>query len=54
MDKLPADVMKATLAKRFKKRRRAVYFELGINKKGRLRADLLALAMNGHIVIVEI
>lgn len=54
MDKLTADVIKATLAKRFKKKRRAVYFELGVNKKGRLRADLLALAMNGHIVIVEI
>ena len=53
-DALLADVMKATLAKRFKKKRRAVYFELGVTTKGRLRADVMELAMNGHVVIIEI
>jgi hypothetical protein len=31
-----------------------VYFELGVERGGRLRADVLALAMNGHVVIIEV
>jgi hypothetical protein len=49
-----ADRIKRTVAKRFKRKRRAVYFEMGVNRGGRLRADVLALAMNGHLVIVEV
>lgn len=51
---LLADVIKRTLAKRFKKKHRAVFFEIGVNAGGKLRADVMALAMNGHIVIVEV
>lgn len=51
---LLADVMKATLAKRYKAKHRAVFFEIGVVSGGKLRADVLALAMNGHIVIVEV
>lgn len=43
---------KAAIAKRYKKLKRAVYHEIGLNKEGRLRADVFVLAMNGHIVIV--
>jgi hypothetical protein len=32
----------------------AVYAELGLLKGGRLRADLFAISMKGHIVIVEV
>lgn len=53
-DELLSDVIKRAIAKRFKKKRRAVYYELGLNAGGRLRADVLALAMNGHVVIVEV
>lgn len=49
-----ANNIKKTVAKRFKKKMRAVFFEMGVNKGGKLRADVLALAMNGHIVIVEV
>lgn len=49
-----ANNIKKTVAKRFKKKKRAVYFELGVARGGKLRADVLALAMNGHIVIVEV
>lgn len=38
----------------YHKKHRAVYFELGLNKSGRLRADVFALAMNGYMVIVEV
>lgn len=49
-----ANNIKKTVARRFKKKKRAVFFELGVNKGGKLRADVLALAMNGHVVIVEV
>lgn len=49
-----ADVMKRTLARRFKKQKRAVYYELGLNRRGRLRADVFALAMTGHVIVVEV
>lgn len=51
---LLADTIKKTVAKRFKKMRRAVYFEIGLNRRGKLRADVFVLAMTGHIVIVEV
>ena len=51
---LIADVIKATIAKRYKAKHRAVFFEIGVVSGGKLRADVLALAMNGHVVIVEV
>ena len=51
---LLSDTIKQTIAKRFKRKRRAVYFELGLNRKGQLRADVFVLAMNGHVVVVEV
>jgi hypothetical protein len=54
MTMLLSDVIKRTIAKRFKRKRRAVYFELGLNRKGQLRADVFVLAMNGHVVVVEV
>jgi len=50
---MTANLIKATLAKRFKKQKRAVYFELGLNRGGRYRADVFALAMTGHVIVVE-
>ena len=49
-----ADAIKRSVARYFNKKRRAVYYEIGLNKGGRLRADVLVLAMNGHVVIVEV
>jgi|JRYH01.1.fsa_nt_gb hypothetical protein len=46
--------IKLAIAQRYKKKRRAVYFEIGVNKRGRLRADIFVMAMTGHIVIVEV
>jgi hypothetical protein len=49
-----ADTLKAEVSRYFRKKKRAVFFELGLCRKGRLRADVLALAMNGHVVVVEV
>lgn len=51
---MTANLIKATLAKRFKKEKRAVFYELGLLRKGRYRADVLALAMTGHTICVEV
>ena len=48
-----ADRIKAAVGHYFKKKKRAVYTELGLIKGGRLRADVFAMAMNGFTVIVE-
>ena len=49
-----ADVIKRTVAKRFKKQKKAVFFELGLCKGGRYRADVFALSMRGHVTVVEV
>ncbi len=49
-----ADSIKRQIAIYFKKKMRAVYFEIGLLKGGQLRADVLVLAMNGHLVILEV
>jgi len=49
-----ADAIKKLVAAYYKKKMRAVYTEMGLVKGGRLRADVLALAMNGYVVIVEV
>lgn len=36
------------------KKRQAVYFEVGLNKRGRLRADVFSLSMKGRITLVEV
>lgn len=38
----------------YTKKRWAVHFEVGLCKGGRLRADVLAMAMNGYMVVVEV
>jgi hypothetical protein len=48
-----ADTLKKRIAVFYKRKKRVSFFELGINKRGRLRADVFVLAMSGHIVIVE-
>lgn len=49
-----ADNIKHTVGIYYRKKRRAVFPELGLCKHGRLRADLFVLAMNGHTVVVEV
>lgn len=49
-----ADNIKKSVGIYYRKKRRAVFPELGVTKGGSLRADLLVLAMNGHVVIVEV
>lgn len=48
-----ADAIKAAVGLYFKRKKRAVYLELGLCRRGRLRADVFAMAMNGHVVITE-
>jgi hypothetical protein len=49
-----ADNIKARVARYYIQKRRAIFYELGLLKSGRLRADVFVLAMNGHIVVVEV
>ena len=48
-----ADNIKARVARYYMKKRRIVYYELGLLARGRLRADVFVLAMTGHVVVVE-
>ena len=48
-----ANAIKAAVGHYYKKKKRAVYTELGLCRRGRLRADVFAMAMNGFTVIVE-
>lgn len=49
-----ADFLKKRVANYYKRKRRVCYAELGLNRGGKLRADMFILAMTGHIVIVEV
>ena len=49
-----ANVLKKAVARRFIKQRYGVNFELGINKWGKRRADVVALSVQGKITIVEV
>ena len=49
-----ADWLKRRVAVYYKRKARVCFFELGLNPKGRLRADVFVLAMSGHIVVVEV
>lgn len=51
---MTADDIKTVLIRYFTKKRMAVNVELGLCKKGKYRADLIALSMNGYLTIVEV
>lgn len=48
-----ADTLKRRVAQYYKKKKRVCFYELGLNRRGKLRADVFVLAMSGHIVVVE-
>jgi hypothetical protein len=48
-----ADTLKRRVSSYYKKKNRVSFYELGLNKSGRLRADVFVLAMSGHLVVVE-
>lgn len=49
-----ADIIKASISRYYTKKKRAVSFEVGVCKGGRLRADVFVVAMSSHVVIVEV
>lgn len=49
-----ADTLKKRVAHYYSRKHRVAFAELGLNKQGRLRADVFILAMTGHMVIVEV
>jgi hypothetical protein len=49
-----ADRIKKRVANYYRRKKRVCYYELGLNKGGKLRADVFVLAMSGHIVVVEV
>jgi len=49
-----ADRIKKRVATYYKRKKRTCFYELGLNKGGKLRADVFVLAMSGHIVVVEV
>lgn len=49
-----AHLIKAAVQKYFTKKRMAVTFELGLCRRGRLRADVFALSMSGRATVVEV
>lgn len=51
---MTADEIKAVVIRRYLKKRFCIYTEVGLCKRGRLRADLVALSMRPFITIVEV
>lgn len=49
-----AEALKQMVVMHFCKRNYACFVEQGVNRRGRLRADVIAMALTGHIVIVEV
>lgn len=49
-----AEEIKAKVSRYFTKKRMCVHLEVGLNRRGRLRADLVALSMKGFLVVVEV
>ena len=49
-----ADTIKNRVARYYSRKHRVCFFELGLCSGGRLRADVMALAMNGHVIVVEV
>jgi hypothetical protein len=52
--KAMADDIKMKVARYYAKKGWGVNFELGVRKRGKLRADVFALAFKGYAVIVEV
>lgn len=52
--KTVADSLKLAASLYFVKRMYGVYHEVGVNRRGRRRADLLCVKMNGEVVICEV
>jgi hypothetical protein len=48
-----ADALKRRVAMYYRRKKRVSFFELGLQRNGKLRADVFVLAMTGHIVVVE-
>lgn len=49
-----AQEIKDVVARHFTKKRMCVHTEVGLNRRGRLRADLVALSMRGELVVIEV
>lgn len=49
-----ANELKRLVARYWCKKRYGVNFELGLNKRGRLRADVFAMNLKGHTIITEV
>jgi hypothetical protein len=49
-----ANHIRQVVAAYYTKKKWAVHFEVGLCKGGRLRSDVLAMAMNGYLVLVEV
>ena len=52
--KIDANHIRQVVAAFYTQKRWAVHFEVGLCKGGRFRADVLAMAMNGYLVLVEV
>ena len=52
--RLVANTLKAAVARRMVKKRHAVNFELGLCKRGKLRADAISMTMYGEFTIFEV
>ncbi len=52
--KSDADKLKRAAAFYYSKRRWACHFEFGLMRRGRLRADVIAVDMRGLVVVVEV
>ena len=52
--KIDANHIRQIVAAFYTQKRWAVHFEVGLCKGGRFRADVLAMAMNGYMVLVEV
>ena len=51
---MTADELKEAAVAYFLKKRMAVHLEVGVNRRGRLRADLVSLSMRGDVTIGEV
>ena len=49
-----ANLLKKAVAKYYTKKRFAVFFELGLNRRGRLRADVFAFSFKQEVVVIEV
>lgn len=52
--KIDASFIKSAIAAYWKKKRLCSSFEVGLNRRGRLRADVVSLSMRGQIIVTEV